>query len=519
VILNCEAGSLLLVDEDTGELVFKVVIGAVADDLVGKRMPPGRGLVGKAILSGEALIANDVQRLPDWFPINDQRTGFVTRALIVNPLVVKDRTIGVIEVINRQDGQPFNQRDLDLLSAFGGQAAVAIENARLYTLTDQALTARVEELSMMQRIDRELNATLDTQHAMQTTLEWAMRQTHADAGLIGWLGEDGCRVIAAQGYDAELEAYRGQPIPLETPFLQTALDNKEVRCTHLPSGMLSGTQCQLIAPIRREDRTIGVLLLENRSDHICPDEILTFMTRLCDHAAFAISNSQLYAAVQTANQAKSDFISFISHELKNPMTAIRGYTDLMAAGAGGAVTDTQAKFLHTIATNVERMASLVSDLADMSRIEAGRLKLQMEAVPLAPAIEEVLLSNRRLLDEKQHVVSQSIPADLPDLFVDRIRLVQILTNLVNNAAKYTPANGVIEIGAETALGGENDAVEGVRVWVKDSGYGITPAEQVHIFEKFFRSEDSQIRDMPGTGLGLNITRSLVEVQGGRIWFT
>jgi signal transduction histidine kinase len=191
----------------------------------------------------------------------------------------------------------------------------------------------------------------------------------------------------------------------------------------------------------------------------------------------------------------------------------------MAAGAGGAVTDTQAKFLHTIATNVERMASLVSDLADMSRIEAGRLKLQMEAVPLAPAIEEVLLSNRRLLDEKQHVVSQSIPADLPDLFVDRIRLVQILTNLVNNAAKYTPANGVIEIGAETALGGENDAVEGVRVWVKDSGYGITPAEQVHIFEKFFRSEDSQIRDMPGTGLGLNITRSLVEVQGGRIWFT
>ena len=196
-------------DETTEELVFRVVVGPVASDLINRRLPPGSGVVGKSVSTRQPIIVNDVTRYPQWFSKTDKQTGFITRALLVIPLQVKDKVIGVIEVINKHDGSPFSQDDQDLLSAFAAQAAVAIENARLYTMTDQALAARVEELSVMQRIDRELNTSLDTTRAMRITLEWAMRQSAAQAGLVGILEENGLRIMASQGYTDELDDLPG----------------------------------------------------------------------------------------------------------------------------------------------------------------------------------------------------------------------------------------------------------------------------------------------------------------------
>ncbi len=190
-IINCEAGSLFLIDPQTDELIFEVVIGPVASDLVGHRLPPGKGVVGEAIMSKRAIIANDARRHKEWFDKTDEQTGFMTQDLLVVPLQVKERVIGVIELINKVDGLPFDQSDEELLTTFASQATIAIENARLYTLTDQALAARVEELSMMQRIDRDLNTSLDVVRAMQITLQWAMRHSGADAGLVGTLDEQG----------------------------------------------------------------------------------------------------------------------------------------------------------------------------------------------------------------------------------------------------------------------------------------------------------------------------------------
>jgi GAF domain-containing protein len=153
-ILRSEAGSLLLVDEVTDELVFVVTTGPVAGDLTGVRLPPGTGLVGKAVEARESVIDNNVQQSKDWFEKTDEDTGFITRALLVVPMEVREKVIGVIEVINKMDGSPFSPDDQRLLSAFTAQAAVAIENARLFTMTDQALAARVEELSVMQSIPR-----------------------------------------------------------------------------------------------------------------------------------------------------------------------------------------------------------------------------------------------------------------------------------------------------------------------------------------------------------------------------
>ena len=429
----------------------------------------------------------------------------------------------MLEVINRKDGLPFAEDDQNLLSAFAGQAAVAIENARLYTLTDRELNARVEELSVMQRIDRELNASLDVARAMRLTLEWAMRQSGAEAGLIGILEEKGIRLMAQQGYEEIEQTYKDTFMPLEQTAMRIAVETSQPQRVTLEEnqpGLLAGARTQTVVPIRREANVIGLIVMESRSIEVQQDEALTFLTRLSDHAAIAIANAQLYHEVQAANDAKSEFVSFVAHELKNPMTSIKGYTELLAKGAVGAITDMQANFLSTIHSNVERMSTLVSDLNDNSKIEAGRLRMDFKALDISDVIDEVMRSTKRQMDDKKQSSNLIIPAKLPKTWADPTRLAQIITNLVSNANKYTPEGGVITIGAEKSANrwDPEGAAEVVHIWVQDTGIGISLDDQKKIFEKFFRSEDSKAREAPGTGLGLNITKSLIEMMGGRIWF-
>ncbi len=224
--------------------------------------------------------------------------------------------------------------------------------------------------------------------------------------------------------------------------------------------------------------------------------------------------------MQAANEAKSEFVSFVAHELKNPMTSIKGYTELLAQGSVGSISDMQLDFLGTIHSNVERMSTLVSDLADNSKIEAGRLRLDFKAVELQGVVDEVMRSTRRQLEEKKQSVSLKIPAKLPGIWANSTRLAQIMINLVSNANKYTPESGVIVIGAQKSPNkwDPDGAKLVVHIWVQDNGIGISLQDQKKIFQKFFRSDNSKARESAGTGLGLNITRSLVEMMGGQIWF-
>ncbi|MCQ3937548.1 MAG: hypothetical protein DPW18_10950 [Chloroflexi bacterium] len=519
-ILNCEAGSLFLMDEQTDELVFQVTVGPVASNLIGKRLPPGTGIVGRAVQTRGPVIENEDQNSPDRFKGVDQQTGFSSRSLMAVPLQVKDRIIGVIEVINRRDGLPFVQNDQTLLTAFAGQAAVAIENARLYTLTDQELAERVEELSVMQRIDRELNASLEMGRAMRITLDWALRQSGAAAGLIGTLTDGKLRVMAHQGLDDLIETLPDEMMKIELPSMlravETGLPQQEV-VEASKSNLLVAAHTQMVIPIRRETTVIGLLYLESAGD---AQADIDFLTRLTDHAAIAISNAQLYDEVQRANLAKSDFVSFVAHELKNPMTSIKGYTELLAGGAVGQVNEMQANFLQTIKSNVERMSTLVSDLNDNSKIEAGRLRLEYKATGVSDLIEEVVRAFNRQIEDKKQTLEVIVPDGLPQMWADRIRVGQVLTNLVSNAIKYTPEGGSIRVGVEESANqwDPDGAPRVLHLWVKDSGIGMTIEDQQKIFQKFFRSEDPKAREVPGTGLGLNITKSLVEMQGGRIWF-
>ncbi len=521
-ILNCEAGSLFLVDEQTKELVFKVTVGPVAANLIGQRLPAGTGIVGRAVQTRGPVIENEDQRTASKrFNGVDQQTGFVSRSLMAIPLQVKDHVTGVVEVINRRDGLPFVAGDQELLTAFAGQAAVAIENARLYTLTDQELAARVEELSVMQRIDRELNASLEMDRAMRITLDWALRQSGAEAGLIGMLEEGKLRVMAHQGFDERMANLPDQTMKVELPAMLLSMGNGQPQLSSVTESrekLLPSAHTQLVIPIRRETTVIGLLHLESTSDSQVD---IDFLTRLTDHAAIAISNAQLFGEVQRANVAKSDFVSFVAHELKNPMTSIKGYTELLAGGAVGQINEMQTNFLNTIKSNVERMSTLVSDLNDNSKIEADRLRLEYKATEVVPVVDDTVRSLKRQIEDKKQTLEIVLPEmKLPLMWADRGRVIQVMVNLLSNSYKYTPEGGILQIGAEETANQWNSesAARVIHIWVKDNGLGMTPEDQQKMFQKFFRSDDPEALKSPGTGLGLNITKSLVEMQGGNIWF-
>ena len=525
-LLTAESGALFLVDEDTGDLTVNVVAGHVDQKMVGKRVPPQRGVVGRAIEARRSVLVADVRAAEDWDASIDALPGFETRTVLVVPMVVQGMAIGALEVINKKDGGVFTADDEQLLLAFAGQAAVAIQNARLYTMTDQALATRVEELSVLQRIDRELNTSLDVRRAMQVTLEWAARRTGSLAGLVGLWQEDSLSIIADQGYiGGELGPYRGAGIPLsrysgiwravKTRQPQRIVaEDKDAHFLHYQA------RAQIVVPIEREDRVIGLLLLESEQKNPWGEDDLRFLVRLADHAAIAVANAQLYAEVQRANQTKSDFISFVAHELKTPMTSIRGYADLLAKGAVGPVNEHQAQFLDVIRANVARMARLVSDLSDISRIEAGKLELDFRKVDFHEVVDEVVGSFYQQIEAKAQTLDLHVPQELPLVWGDKVRLAQVLTNLVSNAHKYTPENGRIEIWVEHVPNEwqPGGSPEVLHVMVRDNGLGMSEDDQQKIFQKFFRSEDQRAREAPGTGLGLHITKNLVELHGGRIWF-
>jgi len=520
-ILNCEAGTLFLMDEPTGDLIFRVTVGPVATNLLGQRIPAGTGIVGRAVQLRAPVIENDGQRSTTRYEGPDKQTGFISRSLLAVPMQIKDRVLGVIEVINRRDGLPFVEDDQNLLTAFAGQAAVAIENARLLAQVDQDLAETVEELQVMGRIVRELNASLEVDRAMRTTLEWAMRRSNAEAGLIGMIEGDHLRLMAHQGYEDILTTEIESHMPLELAALRSAIESGQPNQISLVSngakGILPMAHTQIIVPIRRETQVIGLLLLESTSDS---QGNLSFLNQLSDSAAIAIANAQLYDEVQRATLAKSDFVSFVAHELKNPMTSIKGYTELLAAGSVGQINDMQANFLSTIRSNVERMSALVSDLNDNAKIEANRLRLDFKPVEVGEVVDEVLRSTKRQVEDKRQSVELHLIPNLPQVWADRLRVGQVLTNLVSNAHKYTPEGGTILLGAEATINqwDPEGAKRVVHLWVRDNGIGINIEDQTKIFQRFFRSDDMKAREVPGTGLGLNITKSLVEMQGGRIWF-
>lgn len=213
---------------------------------------------------------------------------------------------------------------------------------------------------------------------------------------------------------------------------------------------------------------------------------------------------------QQIAQAKNDFVSLVSHELRTPMTSIKGYTDLLLKGAVGALNEQQKNFMTIVKSNVDRMAELVSDLLEVSRLEAGRVQLAHEQLDLASIVYEISQELAETLRQRELTLQFELAPRLPRVYADRGRVIQVLLNLLSNAYRYTPAGGSITVAAHAS---EDE----VQVDVVDTGIGIPAAEQDTIFERFYRADHPVVRQQAGTGLGLPIARSLIEMHGGRLW--
>jgi CheY-like chemotaxis protein/two-component sensor histidine kinase len=210
-----------------------------------------------------------------------------------------------------------------------------------------------------------------------------------------------------------------------------------------------------------------------------------------------------------AERAKTEFVSTVSHELRTPMTAVKGYVDLLLMGATGDLNSQQQHFLDIIKINTDRLTSLVNDLLDISRIETGKIDLERESLDMVSIIEQAVLTIRPRAEEKGLRVHAVVPPELPQVFGDSDRVVQIITNLVGNAYKYTPTGGVVSVHAYVRD-------EMVHVAVADTGIGISSEDQRKIFDRFFRVDDPLVHEESGTGLGLSIAVSLVEMHGGEM---
>jgi signal transduction histidine kinase len=213
--------------------------------------------------------------------------------------------------------------------------------------------------------------------------------------------------------------------------------------------------------------------------------------------------------IQVDNEKRYKFISLVAHELRLPMTSIMGYTDLLRKGVVGPVNDQQITFLNIIRNSVERMAALVADLSDLNKMETAKFKLVVAELSLNACLEEVVHNLQPKFSEKKQILGVEIPANLPDVYADRIRVVKVVTNLLNNACMYTPEGGRVDL--ITRLEDQQ-----VRVEVSDTGIGISPEDQTHLFQQFFRSEDAKVREQQGWGLGLSVVKGLVELMGGEV---
>lgn len=521
-ILDAEAGSLFLTDLGTRELVFEVAVGPTASNLIGMRLAPGTGIVGATAQTQKPIIVNDTQRDKRWFSGTDESGGFITRALLSVPLISKEQSIGVLQILNKKDGSPFDEPDQQLMLAFAAQAAVAIENARLFEQTDQALAARVTELRMFQQIDYTLNATLNYERVIQLTLDWAIQMTGAQVGAVATLDEesDGMHIVAGRGYPQ-----RDKPWPVDKGVVGRVVSTGQ---SQLVGDVMTDpdyvrtipeTRSLLSVPLRMGDKVVGVIILESPEVAGFREDDLHFASRLAERAVVPIENARLYEQVIKANDAKSQFVSVVAHELKIPMTSIGGYARLLELSKGP-MDETKKGFVRTITSNVDRMNKMVSDLLEISRIETGRLKLELEQVSIPDLIDETLNSLRGAIEEKGLELNLSVPEDLPLVWGDHTRLTQVLTNLVSNAAKYTLA-GSISITTEALelpLPDGGRVAPFVRCAVRDTGIGISEDDQQQLFKNQFVRFENAADVAPGHGLGLWLVNRLVEMQGGTLTF-
>jgi len=275
-------------------------------------------------------------------------------------------------------------------------------------------------------------------------------------------------------------------------------------------GLVDVTVSTLMAlPLTTEAKTIGVLVLANKPESFTADDE-GFLALYASQAAIAVVNSQLYEHMKSLDRLKSEFVAVVSHEIRTPLTSVKGAIELLSDDRYFHNNEQQAKLLTIGHANAERLLVLINDILDFSKLESESMPMNIERQRLEPVVQQAAHHMRTMLEERHLQLELQLASDLPDLMLDSIRLAQVLTNLLSNAAKFSPAHGRIEIMAEPVDGA-------VKIGVRDHGEGIAPADLPKLFRKFSQVDSSATRKAGGTGLGLVICKGIIEKHGGKIW--
>jgi GAF domain-containing protein len=501
-----------------------------------KRNPPHLGretLTGRVVIERKVVHIADLRADPEYHYV--EHFGH-SRAILGVPLLREGVPIGVF-IIFRTDARPFTPRQIDLVSTFADQAVIAIENVRLLQELQQRthdLVRSVEELKALGEVGQAVSSTLDLETVLTRIVSHAVQLSGTDGGAIYEYDDQSEEFLlrATDHMEEELiTALRANPPRLGDGVVGRAAASREPvvvpnileerayapRMRQLLERF--GFRASLAVPLLREDRIIGGLVVRRKSTGEFRPEVIELLKTFATQSVLAIQNARLFREIEeksrqieAANRHKSEFLANMSHELRTPLNAIIGFSEVLQEKLFGDLNEKQAEYTDDILSSGRHLLSLINEILDLSKVEAGRLELELATFDLPLAIDNA----RTFVRERAitHGITLDVKVDdrLGDIIGDERKIKQILLNLLSNAVKFTPEGGRIGINAIQS----NGAVE---ISVSDTGIGIVPEDQPKIFEEFRQVGSDYEHKSEGTGLGLTLAKKFVELHGGKIWVT
>ena len=452
------------------------------------------------------------------------------RTTLFVPMMKGNDCVGVISVY-RREVRLFNESHIALVSTFADQAVIAIDNVHLFQALDDRtheLGRSVEELRALGEIGQAVNSTLEPETVLTTIINQAVALTGTDGGLISEYDEatGTLPVRAAPGFEEILEG--ADPVRFGEGAMGRAAQTRmpvqipDVDAPDAYTGRLralldrAGLKALLAVPLLREDRVLGALLVARKTPGEFPPATVDLLGTLAAQSALAIHNARLFREIEEkgrelaqANQHKSEFLANMSHELRTPLNAVIGFSEVLGEKMFGELNEKQAEYVDDIHTSGRHLLSLINDILDLSKVEAGRMELDVTTFDIREAVGNALtLVGERAL-RRAIALESELDESLADMTGDERKVKQILLNLLSNAIKFTPEGGRVTLTA-------NGADSALVIAVRDTGVGISADDLGHIFEEFRQVGTDYARKVEGTGLGLTLTRRFVELHGGAI---
>jgi GAF domain-containing protein len=495
---------------------------------------PGRGTVsGRVALERRTVHIPDVLADPEYDPESARLGGHGT--LLGVPMLREGTLLGVI-VIRRTEVRPFTEKQIELVTTFADQAVIAIENVRLF----QELQARtgelarsVEELKALGEVGQAVGSTLDLETVLTTVVGRAVQLSGTDGGVIYEYDAptQEFHLRAAHRMEEELvEVIRAAPIrlgegatgraaatraPVQIPDIR---EGEQLGATRIRSVLARlGYRSALAVPLLLEQRTMGALTVWRTEVGTFPEEVVNLLQTFAAQSVLAIQNARLFREIEeksrqleAASRHKSEFLANMSHELRTPLNAIIGFSEVLLERMFGEVNEKQLEYLQDILSSGKHLLSLINEILDLSKIEAGRMELELSAFDLPQTLEAALTLVRERATRREIRLELSVDDRLGEFVGDERKIRQVLLNLLSNAVKFTSEGGRVGVAATLADGG-------VQIAVSDTGIGIAPEDQEAIFEEFRQVGTDYAQKREGTGLGLTLAKKFVELHGGKIW--